>query len=223
MLAIQARLQPAHRALRRLQRARAQVVSALWPGTPFLRTASRTSDWLEVAIGRFEPWKGSSSRAGAQRALEFVKGWYPGLNMDQLATLCAEADEELEAVAPQLYHRAVAIAEYTDTCVFLPELDEAGAEVLPNWFGLNPEGGEDSVEEIASSDEGEEEEDEDGEDDAVDGDDDGRPQPDQVSTNDQHTGEPTAADADQAETNQAAVPPPGASTSVDPPIRLLLL
>ena len=91
----------------------------------------------------------------ARRALEFVKGWYPGLNLDQLATLRAEAGEELEAVAPQLYHHAAVIAEYTDTNVFLPELDEAGAEVPPNWFGLNPEGGEDSVEEIASSDEGE--------------------------------------------------------------------
>ena len=90
----------------------------------------------------------------------------------------------MEAVAPELYHGAAAIAEYTDTSVFLPELDKAGVEVPPNWFGLNPEGGKDSVEEIASSDEGEEEEDEDGEDDTPDGDDDSRPQPDQVSTND---------------------------------------
>ena len=69
-------------------------------GTTILRTASQTSDWLEVAIGRFEAWKGSCARAGARRALEFVKGWYPGLNLDQLATLRAEAGEELEAVAP---------------------------------------------------------------------------------------------------------------------------
>ena len=32
LLAIQARLQPAHRLLRRLQRAGAQVLAALWPG-----------------------------------------------------------------------------------------------------------------------------------------------------------------------------------------------
>ena len=74
------------------------------------------------------------------------------------------------------------------------------------------------MEEIASSGEGEEEEDEDedGEDDASDGEDDGRPQPDQVSTNGRSAGEPTAADADQAETHQAAAPPPGASTYADP-------
>ena len=121
-------------------------------------------------------------------------------------------------MAPQLFHRSAAITEYTDTSVFLPELDEAGVEVPPNWFGLNPAGGEDSVEEIASSDEGEEEEDEDegGEDDAPDGEDDGRPQPDQVSTNGQSAGEPTTADDDQAETHQVAAPPPGASTSADP-------
>ncbi|MCY6579264.1 hypothetical protein OYG12_11020, partial [Actinobacillus pleuropneumoniae] len=91
--------------------------SALWPGTAILRTVSRTSDWLEVAISRIEAWKGSSARAGARRALEFVKGWYPGLNLDQLSTLCAEAGEELDAVASELYHRAATIAEYTDTSV----------------------------------------------------------------------------------------------------------
>ena len=40
--------------------------------------------------------------------------------------------------------------------------------------------------------------------------------PDQVSTNELRVGELTAAGAEQAETNQAAVPPPGASTSADP-------
>ena len=85
-----------------------------------------------MVVGRFKAWKGSAARAGARRALEFIKGWYPGLNLAQLAMLHAEASEELEAVAPELYHRTAAIAEYTDTSVFLPELDEAGAEVPPN-------------------------------------------------------------------------------------------
>nr|XP_020178799.2 uncharacterized protein LOC109764369 [Aegilops tauschii subsp. strangulata] len=144
LLAVQARLQPAHWAFRRLQRVRAQVVSALWPGTPVLRTPSRTADWLEVAVGRFEAWKGSVARASARRAFEFVKAWYPGLSLAQLATFRLEASEELAAVAPVLYHRAAAIAEYTDTSVFLPELDEEGAEVPPNWFGLILVDGEDS-------------------------------------------------------------------------------
>ena len=59
LLAIQARLQPAHRLLRRLQRARVQVLAALWPGEVVPRTPSRTADWLEVAVGRFEAWKAS--------------------------------------------------------------------------------------------------------------------------------------------------------------------
>ena len=54
LLAVKARLQPAHRLLRRLQRAGAQVLAALWPGVPLLRTPSRTADWLEVAGHRFE-------------------------------------------------------------------------------------------------------------------------------------------------------------------------
>ena len=86
LLAIQARIQPAHRLLRRLQRAGAQVLAALWPGQVVPRTPSRTADWLEVAVGRFEAWKASAARSGARQALEFVKAWYPGLSLDQLAT-----------------------------------------------------------------------------------------------------------------------------------------
>ena len=83
ILSIQAWLWPAHRMLHRLQRIGAQAVFALWPGLPALRTPSRTADWLEVAAGRLEAWKGSAARAGARRALEFVTrrgtlGWiYP--------------------------------------------------------------------------------------------------------------------------------------------------
>ena len=62
LLAIQARLQPAHRMLRRLQRAGVQVLAALWPGETIPRTPSRTADWLEVAVGRFEAWKASAAR-----------------------------------------------------------------------------------------------------------------------------------------------------------------
>ena len=82
LLVVQARLQPAHRMLRRLQRAGAQVLAALWPGETIPRTPSRTADWLEVAIGRFETWKASAARLGAGRALEFVRAWYPGLSLD---------------------------------------------------------------------------------------------------------------------------------------------
>ena len=85
-----------------------------------------------MAIGRFDAWKGCSARAGARRALEFVKAWYPGLNLAQLAMFRQEAREELVAVGPALTRCAAAIAEYTETGVFLPELDEEGAEVPPN-------------------------------------------------------------------------------------------
>ena len=73
--------------------------------------------------------------------------------------------------------------------------------------------------EAPSSHKGDEDEDEEGEDGKDDASYDGAdswPQPDQVSTNELRAGEPTAAGADQAETNQTAVPPPGASTSADP-------
>ena len=129
--------------LRHLQRVGAQAIAALWPDMPAPRTPSRTADWLEVAAGRLEAWKGSSARAGACRALEFVKAWYPGLNLAQLTTFRQEAQEELVAVEDDLVKRAAAIAEYTNTSVFIPERPENGAEAPPEWFGLNPEDGED--------------------------------------------------------------------------------
>ena len=61
VLSIQARLRPAHRMLRRLQRIGAQAVSALWPGLPAPCTPSQTADWLEVAAGRLEAWTGSAA------------------------------------------------------------------------------------------------------------------------------------------------------------------
>lgn len=95
--------------------------------------------------------------------MEFVKAWYPRLNLAQLTTFRQEAQEELVAVERDLGRRAAAIAEYTNTSVFVPELAENGAEAPPEWFGLNPEDDEDSAEMIDSSDEGEDEEDEEGE------------------------------------------------------------
>ena len=133
-------------------------MAALWPGQVVPRTPSRTADWLEVAVGRFEAWKASAARSGARRALEFVKAWYPGLSLDQLATWRQQADTEL--ARPAIIRRASAIADYTDTSVFAPEVDDNGVAQPEEWFGLNPADGEDSAEEIDSSDEGEEEEEE---------------------------------------------------------------
>ena len=56
-----------------------------------------------------------------------------------------------------LVERAAAIAEYTDTSVFVPERAEGGEEVSAEWFGMNPEYGEDSAEVIDSSTEEEDE------------------------------------------------------------------
>ena len=77
-----------------------------------------------------------------------------------MATFRQEANEDLEAVRPAIIHRAAAVTDYTDTSVFVPNLNHDGAEVPADWFGLNPADGEDSAEEIDSSDEGEEEEEE---------------------------------------------------------------
>ena len=103
----------------------------------------------------------------------------------------------------------MALAEYADTNVFVPELDEWGTMVPAHWFGQD-----DSAEEIASSDEGEDEE---GEDDVPEDGVDGQPQPDRASSKEPRA---IAADADQEETHQSATPPAGAAASTnlpDPP------
>ena len=83
--------------------------------------------------------------------MEFVKAWYPGLDLDRLAVFRLEAQAELVALEGALVERAAAIADYTDTSVFVPERAEGGEEVPPEWFRMNPEYGEDSAEVIGSS------------------------------------------------------------------------
>ncbi|KAM3312127.1 hypothetical protein ACQJBY_032239 [Aegilops geniculata] len=68
LLAIQARLQPAHRMLRRLQRAGAQVLAALWPGEAIPRTPSRLSTgWrLRSAASRLGRHRRPASALGGR-------------------------------------------------------------------------------------------------------------------------------------------------------------
>ena len=150
-------------------------------------------------------------------ALEFVKVWYPGLNLAQLTTFRQEAQEVLVAVEDDLVKRAAAIAEYTNTSIFIPERAENGAEAPPEWFGLNPEDGEDSAEVIDSSGEEEYEEEEEGEEEAPEVGADGQPQLDRASSNEPRPSEPAAAEGDQAETDQLAAPPTGTTDSTIPP------
>ena len=91
------------------------------------------------------------------------------------------------------------IADYTDTSAFAPEVDDNGVAQPEEWFGLNPADGEDSAEEIDSSDEGEEEEEE-GEDAGPDGGAAGQPQLDRASSNTARAGALPAAGDDQVET-----------------------
>ena len=182
-----------------------------------LRTANRTADWLEVAVGRLEAWKGSSARAGARRALEFVKAWYPGLDLDRLAAFRSEAQAELEAVESALVERAATIADYTDTSVFVPEQAEGCEEVPQEWFGMNPEYGEDSAEVIDSSTEEEGEAEDEGETEAPEDGAGDQPQLDRASSNESRPTRPTAAGDDQDETAQPTPPAPDNAVSSDPP------
>ena len=190
------------------------MLATLWPGEVVPSTPSRTADWLEVAVSRFEAWKASAARSGARRALEFVNACYPGLSLDQLATWRQQADTELEPARPAIIRRASAIADYTDTSVFAPEVDDNGVAQPDEWFGLNPADGEDSAEEIDSSDEGEEEEEE-GEDVEPASGTTGRPQANRAFSNEARGSAPFAGGGDQAEVRQSATPLAGKAVSTD--------
>lgn len=210
--AVQLRLAPVRRLLRRFQRAGAQVLEGLWPGVQIPRTPSRTADWLEVAAERLDAWKGAAARAGAKVALEFVKAWYPGVKMAQLVTFRQEAVPELEPERDNIAIRASALTEYTDGNVFVPERAEDGTEVPPSWFGLDPAEVENPAEEIASSKEAAEEEGEESEGDAPDDGATSRNQPDPASASEQQE-TASAATSDQTRSEQPDAPPAGAAAA----------
>lgn len=193
------------------------MLAALWPSESIPRTPSQTADWLEVAVGCFEAWKESAARLGAGRALEFVRAWYPGLNLDQLRTWRLEADEELAEVRPAIAQRASRIAECTDISVFAPEINDDSVAQPEEWFGLDPAAGEDLAEEIASNDEGEDGEGEEGEDVEPAGEAASQPQPDRASSNEARASSPSAGGGDHAEVRQPATPPAGTAISTDLP------
>ena len=116
---------------------------------------------------------------------------------------------------PAIIRRASAIADYTDTSVFAPEVDDNGVAQPEEWFGLNPADGEDSAEEIDSSDEGEEAEE--GEDAEPDGGAADQPQPDRASSTTSRAGASPATGGDQAVTRQPATPSAGDAISTDQP------
>ena len=58
--------------------------------------------------------------------------WYPNLDLTQLATFRLEAAEELVEAGPELTRRAAALADYTKTAVFVPDLDVDGNVVPPS-------------------------------------------------------------------------------------------
>ena len=119
-------------------------------------------------------------------------------------------------VRPAIIQRASTIAKYTDTNAFVPELNDDGV-AQQEWFGLYPANGEDSAEEIDSSDEGEEEEEEDSEDVVPDVGAAGQPQPDRASSNVARASAPPATGDDQAETRQPATPPADTAVSIGLP------
>ena len=118
---------------------------------------------------------------------------------------------------PAIIQRASAIADFTDTCAFAPEVNEDGIAQPEEWFGLNPTDGEDSADEIDSSDEGEEEEEEDGKYIVTDSGATSQPQPDRASSNEACASAPPARGDDHAEARQPATPPAGTAISTDLP------
>ena len=123
----------------------------------------------------------------------------------------------MEEVRPAIAQRASTIAECTDISVFAPEINDDGVAQPEEWFGLDPAAGEDSAEEIASSDEGEDDEGEEGEDVEPTGEAASQPQPDRASGNEARASAPSVGGGDHAEVCQPATPPAGTAVSTDLP------
>ena len=121
------------------------------------------------------------------------------------------------AVEGELVKRAAAIAEYTDTAIFVPERAEDGGEASPEWFGMKLDYDEDSAEVIGSSAEEEGEAEDRGETEAPEDGAGDQPQLDRASSNEPRPEKATAARDDQAETAQPAAPAPDTAVSSDPP------
>ena len=118
---------------------------------------------------------------------------------------------------PAIPQRASTIAECTNISVFAPEINDDGVAQPEEWFGLDPAAGEDSAEEIASSDEGEDDEGEEGEDVEPAGEAASQPQPDRASSNEVRASAPFGGGGDHAEVRQPATPPTGTAVSTDLP------
>ena len=118
---------------------------------------------------------------------------------------------------PAIAQRASTIAECTDISTFAPEINDDDIAQPEEWFGLNPTKGEDSAEEIASSDEGEDDEGEEGEDVEPASEAASQPQPDRASSNEARASAPSAGGGDHAEVRQPATPPASAAVSTDLP------
>ena len=92
-----------------------------------------------------------------------------------------------------LVEHVAAIADYTDTNIFIPEWAADGGVVPPEWFGMNPDYDEDSAEVIGSSAEEEGEAEDGGETEAPEGGVGDQPQLDRASSNEPRPAEPAAA------------------------------
>ena len=110
LLAIKTRLQPAHRLLRRLQRAGAQVLTALRPNPQVPRTPGQTADLLEVASGRFgvDP---HYLNAGAaieikigQGAKPGIGGHLPGEKINEEVSRTRMIPQGTDAISPAPHH-----------------------------------------------------------------------------------------------------------------------
>jgi hypothetical protein len=98
-----------------LHKAIVSVFKALWPGRAVPDEIQALLQWIPVAPNRLDVWKESTTRAGAERALEFVLSWYPSVNLDQLENPCEGGLAGLDK--DKIHQCACAIAECAKTDV----------------------------------------------------------------------------------------------------------
>lgn len=143
VLATEARLHSVGGVLRRLRDASLNVVKTLWPAAVQPQTANLLARWLEAAPMRIDAWRASAARASAEMALSFVLSWYPRVQLAQLATRGAEAEEDLVRRRDDLAAHASDLGSFTPFDEYVGER-AAGGTLIPEddyWLAFgDPEG-----------------------------------------------------------------------------------
>jgi hypothetical protein len=107
-----------------------EIFKMLWPGEAIPANLTLLSDRLKDAYRRFQEWRCSSARDGADAALRVACSWYVDLDLDALHSLRGDAPTDKDPVLTAKHQdRAYRIAEFTRFRTFIPPPEDVKDDV----------------------------------------------------------------------------------------------